>query len=117
MEDWSAGVRTRVFEVTRHGKRGWGHPRYNSTIHMFKPRGLAQTPKGKSLHQPAGLLEVMADKQFDPEKLMQTWTSNIPLGRVGEPHEMVGPALFLASDASSMVTGIVLPVDGGFLSR
>jgi NAD(P)-dependent dehydrogenase (short-subunit alcohol dehydrogenase family) len=84
---------------------------------MFKPRGLAQTPNGKSLHQPAGLLEVMADKQFDPEKLMQTWTSNIPLGRVGEPHEMVGPALFLASDASSMVTGIVLPVDGGFLSR
>jgi len=64
-----------------------------------------------------GLLEVMADKQFDPEKLMQTWTSNIPLGRVGEAHEMVGPALFLASDASSMVTGIVLPVDGGFLSR
>src|SRR5271157_5250561 len=43
------------------------------------------------------LLEVMADKQFDPEKLMQTWTSNIPLGRVGEPHEVVGPALFLAS--------------------
>ena len=64
-----------------------------------------------------GLLEVMADKQFDPEKLMQTWTSSIPLGRVGEPHEMVGPALFLASDASSMVTGIVLPVDGGFLAR
>ena len=64
-----------------------------------------------------GLLEVMADKQFDAEKLMQTWTSNIPLGRVGEPHEMVGPVLFLASDASSMVTGVVLPVDGGFLSR
>ncbi len=63
------------------------------------------------------LLEVMADKQFEPEKLMQTWTSNIPLGRVGEPHEMVGPPLFLASDASAMVTGIVLPVDGGFLAR
>jgi NAD(P)-dependent dehydrogenase (short-subunit alcohol dehydrogenase family) len=48
---------------------------------------------------------------------MKTWTENIPLGRVGEPEEMLGPALFLASDASSMVTGIVLPVDGGFLAR
>jgi NAD(P)-dependent dehydrogenase (short-subunit alcohol dehydrogenase family) len=64
-----------------------------------------------------GLKEVMADPQFDPEKLMQTWTSNIPLGRVGEPEEIVGPALFLASNASSMVTGVVLPVDGGYLAR
>ena len=64
-----------------------------------------------------GLLEVMADKQFDPEKLVQTWISNIPLGRVGEAEEIVGPALFLASDASSMVTGVILPVDGGYLAR
>jgi NAD(P)-dependent dehydrogenase (short-subunit alcohol dehydrogenase family) len=48
---------------------------------------------------------------------MQTWVSNIPLGRVGEPEEIVGPALFLASDASSMVTGVILPVDGGYLAR
>jgi len=64
-----------------------------------------------------GLMEVMADPQFDPDALMKTWTSNIPLGRVGEPEEIVGPALFLASDASSMVTGVVLPVDGGYLAR
>jgi len=64
-----------------------------------------------------GLLDVMADPQFNAEKLMQTWVSNIPLGRVGEPEEIVGPALFLASDASSMVTGVILPVDGGYLAR
>jgi NAD(P)-dependent dehydrogenase (short-subunit alcohol dehydrogenase family) len=64
-----------------------------------------------------GLKEVMADPQFDPKKLMQTWITNIPLGRVGEPEEIVGPALFLASDASSMVTGVILPVDGGYLAR
>jgi len=64
-----------------------------------------------------GLEEVMADRQFEREKLMKTWTEGIPLGRVGKPEEMVGPALFLASDASSMVTGVVLPVDGGFLAH
>jgi NAD(P)-dependent dehydrogenase (short-subunit alcohol dehydrogenase family) len=64
-----------------------------------------------------GLREVMAQPQFDPQKLMQTWVSNIPLGRVGEPEEIVGPALFLASQASSMVTGVILPVDGGYLAR
>lgn len=64
-----------------------------------------------------GLREVMDDPQFDPKKLMQTWTENIPMGRVGEAWEIVGPALFLASDASSMVTGVCLPVDGGYLAR
>jgi NAD(P)-dependent dehydrogenase (short-subunit alcohol dehydrogenase family) len=64
-----------------------------------------------------GLEEVMNDKQFDRERLMQTWTANIPLGRIGEQDEIAGPALFLASDASSMVTGTVLAVDGGYLAR
>jgi NAD(P)-dependent dehydrogenase (short-subunit alcohol dehydrogenase family) len=36
-------------------------------------------------------------------------------GRLGEPHELVGAAVFLASDASSLVTGHTLPVDDGYL--
>jgi NAD(P)-dependent dehydrogenase (short-subunit alcohol dehydrogenase family) len=40
-----------------------------------------------------------------------------PMGRFGKPSEIVGPALFLASDASSMVTGHVLAADGGFLAQ
>ena len=36
-------------------------------------------------------------------------------GRLGEPHEIVGAAVFLASDASSLVTGHTLPVDDGYL--
>jgi NAD(P)-dependent dehydrogenase (short-subunit alcohol dehydrogenase family) len=42
---------------------------------------------------------------------------NIPMGRLGEPKEIVGAAVFLASSASSMVTGHVLNVDGGHTAR
>lgn len=37
-----------------------------------------------------------------------------PMGRYGDPEEMVGPVIFLCSDAASFVNGTVLPVDGGF---
>jgi NAD(P)-dependent dehydrogenase (short-subunit alcohol dehydrogenase family) len=46
---------------------------------------------------------------------MADWMrSRTPMRRLGELHELVGPFLFLASDASSFVTGTVLTVDGGW---
>ena len=39
-----------------------------------------------------------------------------PAGRVGRPEELVGAVTFLASDAARFVTGVDLPVDGGFLA-
>jgi NAD(P)-dependent dehydrogenase (short-subunit alcohol dehydrogenase family) len=39
-----------------------------------------------------------------------------PMKRFGELDELVGAAVFLASDAASFVTGVVLPVDGGVLA-
>ncbi len=50
----------------------------------------------------------------DAEQLQHYLGTN-PLGRVGEPVELAGAALFLASGASSYVTGHCLAVDGGFL--
>jgi NAD(P)-dependent dehydrogenase (short-subunit alcohol dehydrogenase family) len=54
----------------------------------------------------------------DPSRanLVQRVLSGIPMGRMGEAHEIVGPVLFLASEAASMVTGALLPVDGGNLA-
>jgi NAD(P)-dependent dehydrogenase (short-subunit alcohol dehydrogenase family) len=48
----------------------------------------------------------------NPENLKRSMSRN-PMGRIAEPEEMVGAALFLASDASSYVTGQIIAIDGG----
>ena len=52
----------------------------------------------------------------DPE-VYKTFVSKIPIGRWGELHEIAGAAVFLASDASSFVTGSALYVDGGWTAQ
>jgi NAD(P)-dependent dehydrogenase (short-subunit alcohol dehydrogenase family) len=51
----------------------------------------------------------------NPE-FMKIFLDHTPLGRAGKPEDIVGPALFLASDLSAFVTGIVLMADGGYLT-
>ncbi len=50
----------------------------------------------------------------DDPSYLEAWAPVIPLGRVAEPEEMVGPAVFLASDDSAHVTGQLFYVDGGW---
>ena len=59
--------------------------------------------------------ELTHDGAMDP-KFMAMMMNRIPFGRLGEPLEMAGPTLFLASPAASFITGQIIFVDGGVLA-
>jgi NAD(P)-dependent dehydrogenase (short-subunit alcohol dehydrogenase family) len=58
---------------------------------------------------------INTDARQNPD-YMANFTNRIPLGRIGEPADIAGPAVFLASDLARYITGVTLPVDGGFLA-
>jgi NAD(P)-dependent dehydrogenase (short-subunit alcohol dehydrogenase family) len=64
-----------------------------------------------------GLMDTdMAAPQVATEGGTDWFTTRAPLGRLGTADEIVGPVIFLASAMATYVTGVVLPVDGGFLA-
>ena len=56
----------------------------------------------------------MNQSLLDDPDLFKEFVAKIPLGRWGELHEIQGLALFLASDASSFITGAGITIDGGW---
>ncbi len=64
-----------------------------------------------------GVIEtpMTAATRDNPQRL-EKFMARIPLGRVGQPADLVGPVVFLSSPMSAYVTGVTLPVDGGFLA-
>ncbi|MER5930675.1 SDR family NAD(P)-dependent oxidoreductase [Streptomyces sp. NPDC002054] len=61
-------------------------------------------------------VRALADEPGGPEYLEEITRAH-PMGRIGEPEEVARVIAFLASDAASFVTGVVLPVDGGYLAQ
>ena len=64
---------------------------------------------------PSFKAQLLSDPRFS-EKLQQRLLHGIPLNRLLEPEDFVGPALFLCSAAAAAVTGVLVPVDGGNLA-
>jgi len=66
-----------------------------------------------SKHVASALQPRRQDYDQDPAVVEQA-IQQTPMRRRGRVEEVVGPAIFLASDAASFMTGVVMPVDGGW---
>lgn len=75
--------------------------RYGINVNAIAP-GFFRTPLTKAV--------------FDDEEVYTKIVSRTPLRREGYVEDLVGTAIFLASEASRFITGVLLPVDGGFLA-
>jgi gluconate 5-dehydrogenase len=82
--------------LTRQHATEWA--KHGITVNAISPT-FVRTPQVESL---------LADESF-----REGLVKRIPLGRIAEPDDLVGAALFFCSDASSFVTGQVLTLDGG----
>ena len=101
---------------------------FNASAYAVSKAGIAQLTKSLS-NEWAGrgvqvnaiapgymATEMNTDLLQDDVRLPQV-NSRIPAGRWGGPDDLAGASVFLASAASDYVTGVILPVDGGYLAR
>ena len=93
---------------------------YNSSkgavVQLVRTLALQLAPHGITVNAicPGWIRTAMTkETQTTPEKLARAEAIH-PLGRMGDPDDVAGAAFFLASDDAGWVTGIVLPVDGGY---
>ena len=81
---------------------------------MTKALALAWGPDNVRVNAiaPGITLTERVKKKLGPE-FIENFSQGIPLRRPAQPEDHLGPALFLASDASAYITGMVIPSDGG----
>jgi len=100
--------------------RGLTQAHYNSSkaavIHLSKSLAMEWSDRGIRVNSisPGYTLTPM-NKRPEVAEQLKGFAADTPMGRVAEPEEMVGPAIFLSSRAASFCTGVDLLVDGGFV--
>jgi NAD(P)-dependent dehydrogenase (short-subunit alcohol dehydrogenase family) len=84
--------------------------------HMTKSLALEWGPRGIRVNAiaPGFILTDLNRKMWEQPEMKDWGRANTPLRRIGQPADLVGTALFLASEASAFMTGQILYVDGGF---
>ncbi len=88
----------------------------NAIVAMTRALALEWGPHGVRVNSiaPGFILTDLTQKLWSDPTMQQWGTNNTPLGRLGRPDDMIGAAIFLASEAAAFMTGQVLRVDGGF---
>jgi NAD(P)-dependent dehydrogenase (short-subunit alcohol dehydrogenase family) len=84
-----------------------------SWILDLKDRGIRVNTLSPGPTQTPGLADLAGPDEAQRQGLLDYLTTQIPIGRMGQPDDIANAALFLASDDSAFVTGIELFVDGG----
>ena len=105
-----AALRSRVGDAAYIIVKGGMNAMTRSLAAEFGPSGITC-----NAIMPGGFLTETNENLKTPE-MLQMFRTRMPLGRAGDPPEIAGPAVFLASPAASYVTGVCLAVDGGALA-
>lgn len=89
-----------------------------AVLQLTKALAAEMAPRGVRVNgiAPGVIRTPMTVKSLEKEEVRTALLRHIPMARPGEAEELAGPAVFLASNLASYVTGVMLAVDGGYLS-
>jgi NAD(P)-dependent dehydrogenase (short-subunit alcohol dehydrogenase family) len=85
-----------VINLTRSLAVEWG--KYNIHVNAIAP-GMIETD--------------LTRKRLEDKEFCEYFVKRVPLGKIGQPEDLVGPVLFLSSEASNWMTGQTIVLDGG----